>query len=282
MIDCVYCNKPFKNEKKMSDHLLICNIENKKGVYALKKDEDNNQIKIIDDDDNSDSDTSIVSENISDIIMNKRIEKTDPEVWNKMMKKIRQSRLDEKDEALKKTIDIESRKCIECKFCHKKFTRTFNLNRHILTSCSDKLGKRKIVKDNELNHIDKDNLLEIRKLKQQIKILQEDDITKNKIIENLLFYTDKIDTHIEPNIENNNLILSKISSSLFYSSIIEKRKEELFKTKWNKYIKNQIKTERKHLDDMTQLDLCNKYNKAFQQFILSINRLKNLNKMFAS
>lgn len=274
MIDCVYCNKPFKNEKKLKEHLFLCNIDLKKGVYTqfLKKDEN------LQDEISSSSDDE--TEKINDIILEKRINKTDPEIWKRIMQKTRQSREDEKEKIRKKSIEIQSRKVLECKFCKKKFTRNYNLNRHLLTSCIDKESQIKTKKETNINKIDKDNLLEIRRLKQQIKTLQEDDMIKNKIIENLLFYTDKIDTNIEPIVENNNLILSKICSSLFFTQASDKKKEELFKSKWNKYIKNQIETEKKEESDIYRLDLYQKYEKAFHQFIIAINRLKNLNKHF--
>ena len=274
MIDCVYCNKPFKNEKKMKEHLFLCNIDLKKGVYTqfLQKDE------ILEEESSYNTDSE--NENINNIILEQRINKTDPEIWKRIVKKTRQPREDEKEKIQKKSIEIQSRKVLECKFCHKKFTRNYNLNRHLLTSCLDKESQVKTKKETNINKIDKENLLEIRRLKQQIKTLQEDDIIKNKIIENLLFYTDKIDTNIEPIVENNNLILSKICSSLFFTHSFDKKKEELFKSKWKKYILNQIESEKANESDIYKLDLNHKYEKAFHQFIISINRLKNLNKHF--
>ena len=274
MIDCVYCNKPFKNESSLEEHLLTCNIDLKKGVYTQFRDKTIN-IETEDEDELSDE-----AKKIKDIILEERIKKTDPEIWKRIMKKTRQSRDDVKTEMKKKSLEIESRKFLECKFCHKKFTRTYNLNRHLLTTCVDKESQVKTKKETQINKIDKDNILEIRRLKQQIKTLKEDDITKNKIIENLLFYTDKIDSHIDPTIENNNLIISKICSSLFYATSTDKKKEELFKTKWNKFIKNQIETELSNLEEVNRLDLFHKYERAFHQLIIAINRLKNLNKNF--
>lgn len=277
MIDCVYCNRPFKNEKFMEKHLLICGIENKKGVYTQFKDpehfiekEDENGIIDLDGNENK--------VDIKKVILSEREKMTDPIIWERMMKKMRQSRNEKKDEIEKKNIEIESRKIYNCKYCDKKFTRAYTLNRHILSSCLSKQNSDK--KEIEMNKIDKDHLIEIRRLKQQVKMLKEDDIIKTKIIENLLFYTDKIDSNIEPIIENNNIILSKICSSLFFSNQTDKKKEELFKTKWNNYIQNQIKNERHNLDELSQNDLFKKYDKSFQQLILAINRLKNLNKNF--
>ncbi len=103
---------------------------------------------------------------------------------------------------------IEKKINLDCSFCKKTFTNSFNLNRHYST-CVDKIieeKKQEQVKEHSKIELEKDE--KIKKLEEQLRIKEQNEINLELKIKELEKYKHKIShTHIDTqHITNNNNI----------------------------------------------------------------------------